>query len=469
MLLLIQLFFNNGIYLFAGGLTFWIIFFNLQQPYKPSIFTIAFLYHLVQIMAGVWLCNYLGKEIDFRSPHQGTATIVAYCGLIIMFIPIIYYQNKLPNISLQSFRKSAFRLSITNTFKAYIIAFFSMNALGGIAFLIPGLTQVIFSFINIKWFLFLLFGLQVILKKQMVKEFAIICAAEFILGFFSYFSDFKTILFFLIFLSIIFLCKVKFVHALMAVLGIGLLFYLGVMWTSIKGEYRAFLNKGSKTQTVQVEREAAFSKLIELSGNRDENSFDNAASSFFDRLQYTYHLAKTMDRVPSELPYEYGGNIAKIIEFVTTPRFLNPNKPALEATVKTIKYTGLRYSGAKKGVSFSLGYFADCYIDFGYFGMMLPLLILGFIFGSTYFYFLKNSSDNFVFNYAVVGAMFMEFIAFEADGTYLMGRLFATLVTFFILKLFFFPGLYKYLKSSGTIVKPASEEKLNPHTEMVHN
>ena len=88
----------------------------------------------------------------------------------------------------------------------------------------------------------------------------------------------------------------------------------------------------------------------------------------------------------------------------------------------------------------------DCYIDFGYYGMFIPLLALGFIFGSTYFYFVRRSSPNFIFNYAVVGAMFMEFNAYEADGTYLMGRLFATLVTFYALKLFFFPWLYNYLK-----------------------
>jgi len=450
-LLFSQLFFSNGLYLFFGALCFWGIFSKIQQPLKPSVFTIIFIYHFIQIAAGIWLSNYFGKDINYRSEHTDMATIFGFIGLVIMFLPILYFQNKIPNISIQNLRKHAERLSIKNSFKAYIIAFFVTNALGGLMFAFAGFSQIIVSIVNIKWFFFLLFGYQVILKKQMYKEFGFFVLLEFSLGFFSYFSDFKTVFFFIGFLAISFLVKVNLKQIIAATIVIVMLFYLGVKWTAIKGEYRGFLNKGSNTQTVGVGKEAAFNKLLELSGSNSD--FDMAAASFFDRIQYTYHLAKTMDRVPALIPHENGANIGKILGFVLVPRFFNPNKPKLEASVKTSKYTGIGYLGASSGVSFSLGYFADCYIDFGYYGMMIPLLILGFIFGSTYFYFIKHSSNNFIFNYAVAGAIFMEFTAFEADGTYLMGRLFATLVTFFMLKLFLFPGLYNYLSAAATLTE----------------
>ena len=423
----------------------WIIFSKLQQPFKPSIFTIIFVYHLIQVLAGVWLSNFLGKDINFRSEHTGTATIVAYAGLLFLFTPIIYYQNKIPSISLEGFKRHAYRLSIERTFKVYVVIFFLVNTLGGFAFLIPGLAQIIISIVKIKWFAFLLFGFQALLKKRMQKQFLFFVLLEFSLGFFSFFSDFKTVMFFGAFIAIVFLRRVYLRHVIITAITIMALFYLGVLWTSIKGEYRAFLNQGSTSQTVSVGKEDALSKLVELSGNRPESNFDNAAAEFFARLQYTYHLAKTMDRIPSVMPYEYGANIGRTLSFVTTPRFLNPDKPKYEASVKASKYTGISYLGASSGVSFSLGYFADCYIDFGYYGMMFPLLILGFIYGITYFYFVRKSSPNFIFNYAVVGAMYMEFHAFEADSTFLMGRLFATLLTFFLLKLFFFPWLYNHL------------------------
>ncbi|MEO5968010.1 MAG: hypothetical protein ABIP68_05870, partial [Ferruginibacter sp.] len=451
-----QLFFTNGGYLFFGTLCLGICLYNLQQPLKPSVFTIIFIYHFIQISANIWLSNYLEKDINFRSEHSDSAILYSYIGLMALFAPIIYYQNKIPDLTFDNLRKHAERLSLKKSFRAYIIAFFVANALGGVAFVFPGLAQAIFSFINIKWFFFLLFGYQVFLKKRMVKEFVLVSAIEFVLGFLSFFSDFKTVFFFLAFLALSFIIYIKLKHLVISIFVLFALVFLGIKWTSIKGEYRSFLNQGTKSQHVGVSSEAALNKLIQLGSENTENLKDDATYDFLDRIQYTYHLAKTMDRVPSVLPYENGGNIAKIFQFVLIPRILNPNKPRWEATVKTKKYTGLSYAGYTQGVSFSLGYFADCYIDFGYYGMMIPLFLLGIIMGGSYFYFVKHSSSNYIFNFAVVGAMFMEFNAFEMDGTFLLGRLYSTLVVFYIMKLFFFNSIYKSLKtpnagSSGEI------------------
>lgn len=447
LLFLSQLFLANGVYLIFGSICLGAILYNLQQPLKPSVFTIIFLYQFMQISANIWLSNYLEVDINFRSEHSDVAILYSYVGLVIMFIPIIYYQNKIPSISSATLKKHADELSLAKCFRTYIIAFFVLNALGGVAFAIPGLSQVIFSFVNIKWFFFLLLGYQVFLKKRMVKEFALIATLEFLLGFLSYFSNFKTVFFFLAFLAFSFLAYVRFKSMIVAIVAITFAVFLGIKWTAIKGEYRSFLNKGEKSQTFSVSKEDAINKLIVLGSNSDNKDFDDAIFSFLDRVQYTYHLAKTMDRMPDVLPFERGGNIASIFEFILLPRILNPDKPRLEATIKTQKYTGIQYAGYKQGVSFSLGYFADAFIDFGYYGMMIPLFILGIILGGSYYYFVRNSSTNYVFNFAVVGAMFMEFTAFEMDGTYFLGRLYATLVTFLFLKFFFFPRLYRYLRS----------------------
>ncbi len=442
-----QLFLDNGIYLVFGSVCLGAVLYNLQQPLKPSIFTIIFIYHFMQISANIWLSNYLGVNINFRSEHSDVAILYSYVGLVIMFIPIIYYQNKIPNISLSTLKKHAENLSLAKSFRAYIIAFFVANALGGVAFAIPGLAQLIFSFMNIKWFFFLLFGYQVFLKRRMIKEFAIVAGLEFILGFLSYFSDFKTVFFFLAFLAVAFIMYVRLKAVLIAIVALIFAVGLGIKWTEIKGEYRAFISQGEKSQSVSVSSEEALNKLIVLGSAASEANANDATFSFLDRIQYTFHLAKTMDRMPEVLPFERGGNIASIFEFVLLPRILNPNKPRLESTVKASKYTGIQYAGYNQGVSFSLGYFADCFIDFGYYGMMVPLFILGIILGGSYFYFVRNSSTNYVFNFAVVGSMFMEFAAFEMDGTYFLGRLYATLVTFLALKFFFFPWLYRYLRS----------------------
>ncbi len=439
-----QLLFNNGIYLFAAAFFFWIIFINLQQPLKPSVFTLIFIYHYIQIAAGIWLSNYLGSPIDFRSPSAGDATIFAFIGLFVMMLPIIYYQNKIPILSMDILRKHAEQVSIKRSFYAYLISFFLANFLGGIALTLGGFAQIVISLMKIKWFFFLFFGFQVVLKKRMTWQFVAMIALEFLLGMLSYFSDFKTVIFFSGCLFIGFLVKVNLKQVVYAFLAITLMFFLAIKWTSIKGEYRQFLTQGETNQSVQVEKEEAFSKLVELS--KSESDYDQAAINMLDRLQYTYHLSKTMDRVPSVIPYQDGLNWQSILEFTLTPRLLDPNKPKIDNSLKTTKYTGVSYLSSKKGVSFSLGYFADSYIDFGFYGMMIPLLILGFIYGASYYFFVRKSSPNLIFNFSVVGAMYLEFHGFEMDGTFLMGRLFATLLIFYLLKYFGFPQLYRHLK-----------------------
>ena len=447
-LLISQFFFTNGILLFVGLIIFFGLITYLQQPYKPSVFTIMLIYHFIQITAGVWLSNYLGVDISFRSPSAVYATLAAYVGLLFLFIPIIFYQNKIPALSLKQLTQHANLLSIDKSFKAYIISFFVMNALVGVAFAVPSLSQIFISLGNIKWFLFLLFGLQSILKNRKRKEFYMFCVLEFAMGFYSFFSDFKTIIFFILSLFLCLLYVAEFKKIVLAIVTVIAFAYAGIFWTSVKGEYRLFLNKGTSSQSVQVEKSDALNKLIEISATKNENSFTQATEDFLERLQYTYHLAKTMDRVPLVIPHQYGNNWATTIAFVLTPRILSPNKGVYDASVKASKYSGIQYSGRSRGVSVSLGYFADGYIDFGYIGMYIPLLILGFIYGGTYFYFVRKSSNNFIFNFAVVGAIYMELFAFESDNIYVIGRLYVNLMVFFLLKTFFFPRLFNYIKIS---------------------
>jgi hypothetical protein len=264
------------------------------------------------------------------------------------------------------------------------------------------------------------------------------------------------------FLAVLILCQVEKLSfkQVFSVIAIAVLLgVFGLIWTNVKGEYRSFLNSGSTQQVVGVESDAAFNKLYDLSSKVDDSKLNGSVVQMLDRMQYTYHFAKTIDRMPSVLPFEYGNNWLNSLSFATTPRFLNPDKPVYEATAKVRKYTGLHYLGKEYGVSFSLGYFGDCFIDFGLTGMMFVLLLIGFLYGKIYYWLLRSASKNLVFNYCVACAFFMEFNAMEMDSTFLLGRLFATLLTFIVLVRFFFPWLINYLsvkveKSERKVLMP---------------
>ena len=446
-ILLSMLLFNNGVYLFVPLAVFFIIFYNLQQPFKPAVFSLIVAQHFVNIVAAVWLANYLEKDVNYRSPSQATAIIACSIGLVFLMAPILYFQNKLPAQTRFTLRGYVDQFSSEKVMYAYIIAYFATSSLGAVAFLFGGLTQVIFSLVKIKWILFLLFGFQCFLKDENKKMFYLFVVLEFLSGFLSFFSDFKTVIFYLAVLILTLVDKLSF-KQIFSVIVIGILLgFFGLIWTNVKGEYRSFLNSGSTQQVVGVESDAALNKLYDLSSEVNDEKLNGSVVQMLDRLQYTYHFAKTIDRMPSVLPFEYGDNWLSSLSFATTPRFLNPDKPTYDATAKVRKYTGLRYLGKEHGVSFSLGYFADCFIDLGLIGMMFILLLLGFLYAKIYFYIIKNASKNIVFNYCAVCAFFMEFNALEMDSTFILGRLFATVVTFFVLIKFFFPWLIRHLSA----------------------
>jgi hypothetical protein len=444
-ILVSQLLFPNGYYLFFCILTIYVIVYFLQQPLKSGVFTVIAVNHFLQIIAAVWQANSVDKDVNFRSPYMSDAIIASLIGLVIMFIPIIYFQNKLPSLSLKRLKEEAEKLSIGNTFNCYLVAFFATNFLSSIAFMFGGLTQVIFSLVKIKWLFFLLFGYQSLLKNEKRKLFYFFVVLEFVSGFYSFFSEFKTVIYFLVVLLLGLLQVINLKKLIYGAVIAGCLGLFALVWTGIKAEYRSYLNEGSKQQVTSVSQEDALNKLYNLTDNVDQESLNSSEYQFLDRLQYTYHFAKTIQNVPSIIPFQNGRNWLDNIEFVTTPRILNPDKPSFDATEKTKKYTGLAYSGRMSGASFSLGYFAECYIDFGFWGMMFPLFLLGLIYGMTYWYLMRNASGNYIFNYSVAGAFFLEFFAFEMDGTYLLGRFLATLVTFFFLIKFFFPWVINYI------------------------
>lgn len=457
-LIVCQLLLDNGLYLLACYMIALFLFIRLSQPYKPGVFTVIAFNHILQIVASVWLANYLDEDINYRSPDSGLAVSLSLIGLVFLLAPVISEQDKIKSLSLKEFRMQAFRLSTQKSLNCYIVALFVSSSLTGIAFLFSGLTQIIVSLIKIKWFFFLLFGYQAVLKKERMTIFYVLVFFEFLTGFYSFFSDFKTVIYYLGVLLISFVANINIKQLTIGIILIVGLTYMSLLWTSIKSEYRSFLNKGSKSQTVQVSQDEAIDKLVLLSQERNRRGTLDATKDLLDRLQYTFHFAKTLEMVPERIPFQNGANWLTNIEFATTPRFLNPNKPTIDNSVKASRYTGIRYAKAAQGVSFSLGYFAEFYIDFGQYLMMPMLYLLGFIYSRIYRYFQKTT-DNPIINYAIVGAFFFEFNAFEMDGTYFSGRFLASIVTFFALSFLFAKPILQYVTAKKDDSPPVNKEK----------
>ena len=447
--LFLMVFLENGLYMMCALATLYALLLILWRSNRPGILVFAFLMQWTQVAAFVVWMNVLGYDINHFSPHAGTAVVMACLGLVVMAAVLSQMIAKLPIPSREQFYRQA---KLINEKKILILYLASTFFLGGVGLLVSagsGLAQIVTTFASLKWVFFLVYAyVSWINKKNRLILLAMILF-EFLTALYSYFSSFKEVILITIVLALTFIEKVSFKQV---VYGLLISFFVGfllITWTAIKNDYRAYLDRGNRQQVIEVSRSEAFNKIGEKIGNLSWKDYQLSMNIFLYRVQYIYHLAKTMDRVPDILPHEFGGLWWDNISFVLEPRLFFPDKPRYEATRKTTKYTGLNYAGYKEGSSFSLGYFADSYIDFGYSGMFIPLALIAMFVGFMYRRFYHLKKVNILFRYALINLVFYEFISFESDGLFLFGRLLLMFLVFYVLGLAVLPMLQRWLYKAG--------------------
>jgi hypothetical protein len=436
----------NSLYVIVGYAVLLLIIVLTWRLYLPNVFTFMMFYHWLQIITYIFFINSSWKgDMSFLTKSSGSAFFYSLTGLVVMSIIFSQVAYKNLQISIAVFEEALNKINPQKVLYLYLALYFMSGVLSRAAFGFGGLTQVFINIALLKWAGFVLLGYLSFKNKQYRIFFLIAFALDFVGGLLSFFSSFKDVFFYTAIIFMTFISKINFNVSFKAtVLGVSL-FFMAVIWTVVKGDYRGFLNEGSGQQVVNVSQEKAFDKLSNLVSSVNKESINEGIGSFFYRLQYVYHLAKSIDMVPANIPFQQGAVWRQTVEFVTVPRILNPNKGSLDHSVKASKYTGIHFSGASRGVSFSLGYFADCYVDFGVPGMFVALAIIAFIFAKIYRFFLLKATGNIVVNYSIVIAFFVQFSFFEMDGTFMFGRLFTSFIVFLVLKYTLFPRMEKFI------------------------
>jgi hypothetical protein len=170
-------------------------------------------------------------------------------------------------------------------------------------------------------------------------------------------------------------------------LGTGLLaimvIALAVVWAAIKGEYRIFVSGGEAAQIITVGYTTRLAKLYDLATNLDIESLTNGVNQLLRRLTYVEFFSVVLVYVPASMPHSLGAILWDAVIRPFMPRLLFVDKDVIDDTARTNIYTG-GLAGSDEGVSISLGYIAESYIDFGSFGMFAVLVGIGLFYGVIY-------------------------------------------------------------------------------------
>ena len=221
-------------------------------------------------------------------------------------------------------------------------------------------------------------------RGQNLSVLAAVFGFEILIGLSGFFADFKNSLLALIVAAIVARPKLGKRGILPAAAAGILLIGVAIFWSSVKVEYRNYVNQGSGAQVVLV---PIVERVSFIGGAAFNFSIDDAQRGFdllVARHGYIDFLAQTMRFVPSGRPHENGALTQAVISHIAMPRVFFPGKPPLPNDTEVMaKYTGQPMMW-DKNTSISVGHLAELYIDFGYFGGLFGMLVIGLIVGGAF-------------------------------------------------------------------------------------
>lgn len=332
----------------------------------------------------------------------------------------------------------------------YSIYSFVASFFGGFVLSLGGFSQAGVALIWVKWAFLTLLIIHTLLFPSNQKWVFLILLFEVVLSFSGFWSSFKDYLFMAAASFLTFSSKINLKRVIqVAIFGV-LTFFLMVVWSVVKGDYRAYLTGGQKTQVYNTEDKTGnlqkLSELVAEKFNKEnyKENFDKGVEALANRVAYTEYFAMSVQQVPEVLPYENGALLMAGLEHVLKPRLFFPDKKSIDDSYLTSKYTGRQFSGADQGVSFSLGLVAERYIDYGPVMMFIPIFFFGFLIGYIYRYIISKSLNR-IWGLAFVAPLFFLIPSLGVATTKFLGWVLTYFIVWFLFNKYLVKRLDKYL------------------------
>lgn len=430
---------------FAGTTVFVVFFYFLFKRNAPPVLLFSFFFQWLFFQAQLIDALLKGENVavlDYVSYTKPVIILLGLLGVSAFFVGLFLVIRKIPGIAFEKYQEFFSRIHLSRLLWLYLSIDIGLFFVGKLIWLFPGLVQPLHVLTLFRWSLFYLLFTAVFIQNRHKRFLFLIIALDMTMGFFSFFSTFKEVIYFT-FLSywIFYFRSTTFSKATVIVILI-LTFYMGGIWTAIKDDYREFLNQGQEVQVVLVSRGEAYSKLWELISNVNGSEIDRGLEVLVDRLSWIGAFDGVYKYVPSKRPHEGGALWMEGITRPFMPRLFFPNKKALEDSKQLNYYSGLGVE--EKNTSISLSMVAGSYIDFGKWGMCGALFLFGIFCGWVY----KKAfvwGQHIIIGYALVmPTIYLFHIAEES-----INRIVSLIVLYFLvlwfIKKFLLPRFLRYI------------------------
>lgn len=417
------------------------------KPYEPKVIFLGVLLSWLSITIKIFYADLAGVSYVSLSisPNIINTTYLSIIGFCIFCFGIhtatrnLVLTNKGMN---DLFNKP---LNFNRLLIVYGVAAVTGTILKAFVFAVPGLSQLLNGFLQMKLgFLFLLLFYSFKNRSHILLIMAIVII-EVVLSFFSYFANFKDIIFTGLVIVLLFPYRLRPLESIAAIfLGVGFL-YIVLIWQSVKGDYRQFISGGQKAQVVVVSQDDALRKLQELSTEKSSNNLPkDVVYSTVDRIGYIEFFSQATDNVPAKIDYEYGRLWKENILHVLQPRLFFPNKPAIDDSKMVNMYATKKVATASQGTTFSLGYMAESYIDFGPVLMFVPIFFVGWLLGYIYRIIIEQSL-NYFWGFTFVSTLWINVNCNGTPGSKILGWILMYYIAFILFRYWLMKPLDNYI------------------------
>jgi hypothetical protein len=428
----------------------------LWRPGEPQILLFLFAFQWLQPSVILFYANLRGETLVDFMPRLGLeqATTLVLVGLLFLALGIRLGAGKQKASRLSQYRQTLDQTPAIRWLQLYLVMLMISTAALILAKAAPGLSQPLLAISHFKWGTFLIFTISIFVRPSSYRVvWLAIFAIEFIMGIGGYFSSFKLVfLYTLIAMTAINLrISAKQVISGMAV-SISMIL-VGLYWTAIKPEYRAFVNGGTGMQIVGVSQGEALSKAVELASEVTSSQLFDSADALTRRFSEIDVFSAVIVHVPEFVPHEFGTLWLDSIARPFMPRILFPDKAIIDESEVTNRYSSVRYSGMIQGTQVSMGYIADSYVDFGSFGMMIMIFVFGYFIGACFSWLFNQPNELGLLGLALASVSFIQLTSIGVSSTKLVGSLVVSLIMSGIILKIIAPRFIHLLQPVYTSVK----------------
>lgn len=376
--------YDQPIYFF--GIFVFMCFFNLLlNAHTPPVLLFAFVFEWFFNQGQLFEALLSGVSVTQIQGYQeniGRTILLGLIGTASFFLGIFVIARRVRTPSFQEIESFFRSVNLANLLRVYFAGYFMVLLFGGAIWRFPALVQPIFILTYFRWSIFFLLFCTVYFQGKFRGVLLVFILVDFILGFLSFFANFKDVIYFSFISYWIFYFQSSRRARILLVFTFLFAVYIGSLWSYVKQDYRNFLNGGTGAQTVRVGRVEAFNKLVDLTTSISSKEVGEGFDQLLLRLSWIGAFNSVHNHVPAKVPHTDGELWQQGVVRPFMPRAFFPDKKVLADSKELNLYSGL--SVDEDNTSISLSMVAGSYVDFGEWGMHIPLFIFGLFCGWVY-------------------------------------------------------------------------------------